>query len=97
MAWPADHIGAIARQAQLERFHERTGGEFVCHEHITENPDSLPGNHRLQYCSSNPIWWLIAVGVTPSSAAAFLKLRWRAAASKARSSIRGGSLCMRPV
>jgi hypothetical protein len=31
------------------------------------------------------IWWLIAVGVTASSSAAALKLKWRAAASKARS------------
>jgi len=38
--------------------------------------------------------WLIAVGVTPSSAAAFLKLRWRAAASKARNSTIGGSFFM---
>lgn len=53
MAWPTDHIEAIARQAQLERFHERTGGEFVCHEHITENPDSLSGDHRLMACSSS--------------------------------------------
>jgi hypothetical protein len=34
----------------------------------------------------------MAVGVTPSSAAAFLKLRCLAAASKARSSISGGNL-----
>ena len=47
MASPADHIEAIAGQAQLERFHERTGGELVCHEHITENPYSLPGDDRL--------------------------------------------------
>src|SRR3954447_25381767 len=47
MAWPTDHMETIARQAQLERFHERTGGELVCDEHITENPDSLPRDHRL--------------------------------------------------
>ena len=35
--------------------------------------------------------WLIAVGVTPSSSAAALKLRWRAAASKARNAPSGGS------
>src|SRR4029453_13812340 len=36
-------------------------------------------------------WWLTAPGVTKSSFAAFLKLRCRAAASKARSAFRGGS------
>src|SRR6185312_12479793 len=43
--------------------------------------------------SNMRIWWLIAVGVTPSSDAARLKLRCRATASKARNSIRGGKLC----
>jgi hypothetical protein len=41
--------------------------------------------------SSSRIWWLIAVGVTASSSAARLKLRWRAAASKARRVASGGS------
>ena len=44
---PADDIKAIARQAQVERFHQRAGGELVCHEHITEDPDSLPCDHGL--------------------------------------------------
>lgn len=42
--------------------------------------------------SSNLICWLIAAGVTFSSSAAFLKLRCRPAASKARSATRGGSV-----
>ena len=37
-------------------------------------------------------WWLMAVGVTDSSAAANLALRWRAAASKARSADKGGKV-----
>jgi hypothetical protein len=36
----------------------------------------------------------MAVGVTPSSAAAALKLMCRAAASKARSADSGGILCL---
>ena len=41
--------------------------------------------------SSRPrIWWLIAACVTASSSAARVKLRWRAAASKARSAFSGG-------
>src|SRR3546814_18280491 len=34
--------------------------------------------------------WLIALGVTCTSSAAALKLRWRPAASKARSVLKGG-------
>jgi hypothetical protein len=46
-------------------------------------------------CSSKDlIWWLMAVGVTLSSAAARLKLIRRAAASKARRAESGGSLRM---
>ena len=37
------------------------------------------------------MWWLIAVGVTASSSAAFLKLKCLAAASKARNWDCGGS------
>ena len=41
--------------------------------------------------SSSPlICWLMAPAVTPSSAAAFTKLPWRAAASKARRAVKGG-------
>src|SRR5215210_2698620 len=36
------------------------------------------------------IWWLTAAGVTLSSIAAFLTLRWRAAASNARKALSGG-------
>src|SRR5215469_4040221 len=46
MARPTDHMKTIARQTQLERLHERAGGEFACHEYIAENPYSLPGDHR---------------------------------------------------
>ena len=41
--------------------------------------------------SSSRICWLIAAGVTASSAAALAKLAWRAAASNARSEFNGGS------
>jgi hypothetical protein len=47
-----------------------------------------------QASSSSRIWWLTAVGVTPSSAAAALKLMCRAAASKARSAVSAGILCL---
>ena len=44
-----------------------------------------------RYSSSARTRRLIAVGVTASSAAACLKLRWRAAASNARNEDMGGS------
>src|SRR3954447_15679325 len=47
MIWPTDDIEVVARQAQFERLHEPTSGEFVCHQHITENPDPLPAHDCL--------------------------------------------------
>ena len=55
------------------------------------------GIHDLVPVVKAAVDWLTAVGVTPSSAAASLKLRCRAAASNARSSVNGGSLRMRAV
>ena len=43
-------------------------------------------------CSSRLIWWLIAVCVTFSSEAAWVKLKCRAAASNARNPFSEGSL-----
>src|SRR5450432_506491 len=43
----ADHIEAIALQAQVESLHERAGGELVRHEHIAEDPDSLSSDYGL--------------------------------------------------
>jgi len=40
--------------------------------------------------SSALTWWLTAAGVTCSSSAARVRLRWRAAASKARSAVSEG-------
>src|SRR5919108_5736329 len=40
--------------------------------------------------SRSAIWWLTADWVTASSSAAARKLRWRAAASKARRAVREG-------
>lgn len=71
IAWPGDHIEAIARQAQLERFHEHTDSEFVGHEHITENPDSLPGDHRLdgvQFLAETQVSHILELGHFPPPA-----------------------------
>jgi len=71
----------------------RTTGNSRAPASVNESGLGRRRNRALpQYCSNSRIWWLIAVGVTPSSAAAFLKLTCRAAASKARSSMRGGNL-----
>ena len=48
-------------------------------------------NRAMPSSSSNAFtWWLTAAGVTCSSAAAFLKLLWRAAATKARNALTDG-------
>ncbi len=52
---------------------------------VRRRKSSLP-----QCSSSARTCWLIAAGVTCSSSAARLKLRWRAAASKARRLFSGG-------
>ena len=42
-----DEIKAIPRQANIKCFYKRAGSEFGCHQHIAEDANALPGNHRL--------------------------------------------------
>ena len=44
---------------------------------------------------SSRIWWLTAIGAKPSSSAAALKLKWRAAASRARNALSGSNLLIK--
>src|SRR3546814_428312 len=88
---PRSRCCSLAVASWMRSNASRMGGRYAWPASVSSSARFWRLNSgRPSHSSSALIWWLIAAWVTCSSAAALVKLRCRAAASKARSALRGG-------